>query len=49
VQADINVVGFLAVTAVERAIVNAIKNAEALHGYKAYKDLRGILNTYLLI
>jgi len=43
VEADINVVGFLAATAMERAIANAVKKADSLHGYKAYKDLHKAL------
>jgi len=42
VEADLNVVGFLAATVMERAIVNAVKSADSLHGYKAYKDLKKI-------
>lgn len=42
VEADINVVGFLAATVMERAIANGIKSADSLHGYKAYKALKGI-------
>lgn len=39
VEADINVVGFLAARAVERAVMNAIKSAESAYGLKAYRDL----------
>lgn len=42
IEADINVVGFLAATVMERAIANGIKSADSLHGYKAYKALKGI-------
>lgn len=37
VEADINVVGLLAARVVEQAVVNAVKNAESILGYKAYK------------
>lgn len=39
VEVDINVVGFLAARVMERAIVRAVKNAESMCGYKAYRDL----------
>lgn len=39
VEADINVVGFLAAMVMERAVINAVKNAESLHGFKSYKEL----------
>lgn len=39
VEADINVVGFLAAEVVEQAVVRAVKNAEGIFGYKAYKDM----------
>lgn len=39
VDADINVVGFLAAEVMEKAVINAIKNAESLHGFKSYKEL----------
>lgn len=39
VKADINVVGFLAARAIERAVVDAIKSADSLYGFKAYGDL----------
>ncbi|GMG95445.1 P1 family peptidase [Tepidimicrobium xylanilyticum] len=39
VEADINVVGFLAARAVERAVINAIRSAESAYGLKAYRDL----------
>lgn len=42
IEADINVVGFLAATVMERAIANGIKSADSLHGYKVYKALKGI-------
>lgn len=38
VEGDINVVGTLAANVMEKAIVNAIKSAKALDGFKAYKD-----------
>lgn len=40
VEANADVIGILAVRAVERAITNAIRNAETAGGYKAWKDLR---------
>lgn len=39
VEADINVVGLLAARVVEQAVVRAVKNAEGILGYKAYKDM----------
>ncbi|NLW21939.1 MAG: P1 family peptidase [Tissierellia bacterium] len=39
VKADINVVGFLAARAMERAIVDAIKSAHSAYGLKSYRDL----------
>ncbi len=36
VEADINVVGLLAARVVEQAVINAVKNAESILGYKAY-------------
>ncbi len=39
VEADINVVGFLAARTMERAVVNAIKSAESVYGVKAYGEL----------
>lgn len=39
VEADINVVGFLAARTMERAVVNAIKSAESAYGLKAHRDL----------
>ncbi|MBL4936472.1 P1 family peptidase [Clostridium sp. YIM B02515] len=35
-ETDINVVGLLAARVVEQAVINAIKNAESILGYKAY-------------
>lgn len=40
VTADINVVGFLATRAMEQAVINAITNAEELHGFISYKNLK---------
>lgn len=40
VEADINVIGFLAATVMERAIVNAIKSADSAYGIKSYKELK---------
>lgn len=39
IEADINVVGFLAARTMERAVVNAIKSAESAYGFKAYREL----------
>lgn len=39
VEADINVVGLLAARVVEQAVIRAVKNAEGIFGYKAYKDM----------
>ncbi len=41
VEADINVVGFLAARTMERAVVNAIKSAESAYGFKSYRELKG--------
>lgn len=39
VDADLSVVGLLAARVMERAVINAIKNAEPLCGFKCYADL----------
>jgi L-aminopeptidase/D-esterase-like protein len=39
-EADVNRVGAIAAWIVERAIVNAVKAAETLHGVPAWRDLR---------
>jgi len=39
IDADINVVGFLAARVVEQAVVRAVKNAEGILRYKAYSDI----------
>lgn len=39
IESDINVVGFLATRAMEKAVINAIKNCNSISGYMAYKDL----------
>ncbi len=39
VEADISVVGLLAARVVEKAVLSAVKNAESILGYKAYRDL----------
>ncbi len=39
VEADINVVGLLAARVVEQAVIRAVKNAEGVFGYKAYRDI----------
>lgn len=38
-EADVNVVGAMAATAMERAVVNAVKSASTAYGYLGYKDL----------
>ena len=40
IEADINVVGFLAARTMERAVINAVKSAESAYGFKSYRDLR---------
>ncbi|HLR35149.1 MAG TPA: P1 family peptidase [Tissierellales bacterium] len=40
VEADINVVGFLAAKAMERAVIDGIKSADSAYGFKSYKELR---------
>lgn len=37
VEGDINVVGALAAKVMERAVINGIRSAESLHGFRAYK------------
>lgn len=44
VEADVNVVGFLAAKVMERAIINGIKNAKSIFGYKSYEDLNRFRN-----
>ena len=39
IEADINVVGFLAARTMEMAVINAIKSAKTAYGFKAYEDL----------
>ncbi|WP_026894031.1 P1 family peptidase [Clostridiisalibacter paucivorans] len=39
VKADINVVGMLSAHVMERAIIEAIKGAEAISNYKCYRDI----------
>jgi L-aminopeptidase/D-esterase-like protein len=39
IEADINVVGLLAARVVEQAVLRAVKSAESVLGYTAYKDL----------
>lgn len=41
VEADINVVGLLAARTMEQAIVNAVKGATSLGGFKSYSNLKG--------
>ena len=40
VEADLSVVGLLSARVMERAVVEAVKNAKALCGVKAYSDIR---------
>lgn len=40
VDADINVVGMLAARVMEQAIINSVKAAAPLHGFKTYSDLQ---------
>lgn len=40
IEADINVVGFLAARTMEGAVINAIKSSESAYGFKSYKELR---------
>jgi L-aminopeptidase/D-esterase-like protein len=42
VEADINVVGFLAARTMERAVVNAVKSAESAYGFKGYGELGSV-------
>lgn len=39
IKADINVVGLLAATVVEEAVVRAVKNSKSLYGYPGYLDM----------
>ncbi|ERI94517.1 peptidase family T4 [Clostridiales bacterium oral taxon 876 str. F0540] len=39
VEVDINVVGLLATRVVEQAVINAVKNAESILGYKDYNSI----------
>lgn len=38
VEADVSVVGLLAAKVMERAVINAVKKADPLFGFKAYRD-----------
>lgn len=40
VPCDVNILGVLATNAMEQAVINAITNAQLLHGKKAYSDLK---------
>lgn len=40
IEADINVVGLLAARTMEQAVVNAIKTATPLHGFKTYFEIK---------
>ena len=40
VESDLSVVGMLAAKVMEKAVINAIKNAESLHGVKSYNDIK---------
>jgi L-aminopeptidase/D-esterase-like protein len=39
ISADMSAVGLLAARVMERAVVNAVKNASALHGMKCCRDI----------
>jgi L-aminopeptidase/D-esterase-like protein len=39
VQADLSVVGLLAARVMERAVIDAVTNADSLCGFKCFKDL----------
>ena len=39
VKADLSVVGMIAAKVMEKAVINAVKNADKLHGVKSYKDI----------
>lgn len=40
VEADMSVVGFLAAEVVERAVINAIKSADSVMGYRSYREFQ---------
>lgn len=40
VESDVSVVGMLSAKVMEKAVINAIKNAESLHGVKSYNDIK---------
>ena len=40
VEADLNIIGLLAVKVVEKAVIRAIKQADSLYGIKSYSDLK---------
>jgi L-aminopeptidase/D-esterase-like protein len=40
VEANVDVVGIMAVRAVEQAILNAVEKAETAYGYKSYQEIR---------
>ena len=40
VESDLSVVGMLSAKVMEKAVINAIKNAESLHGVKSYNDIK---------
>jgi len=39
IETDFNVVGFLAATVMEKAVVRAVKTATSMHGYLSYNDM----------
>ncbi len=41
VEADLNLLGVLAARAMEEAVLNAVREATSLHGFKAWRDLQG--------
>lgn len=45
IEADINVVGFLAARVMERAVLNAIKSAKSAYGFKSYRELKDYMKS----
>lgn len=40
IDADINVIGFLAAEVMEKAVINAVKSAKSAYGFKSYGELK---------
>lgn len=40
IEADINVIGFLAAEVMEKAVINAIKSAKSSYGFKSYEEIK---------